>query len=331
MLLSHHIIRFYCFSQLWSLLIFVLCKGILQITTETKTVQQEHFHGLRYCNCVTVPASPAGKARVVLTGQCSADWLNTMKPPCSKRSSWTGVTPGKHPAPQKTATTTSLIRRYQKVLLYHKSIPVLCVAHSCRLLLRFTLILMPGAVHLWSAPCVRCLPDAAPPSSASLHQTGRVQCGEGLRPGGGRGVAELRGQHTGGGGMAHPGVWLQSPTRPEHRPVPWGRHLRGEVEVHGQHCGSVLSSCVIHGIFSYFIFILHSCHHTHLRIPLLHVVFSLSLCYLLMIISVFNNTCCVLKGGGFLTYWHKKMQNIISSWKVIFSSNLRKLHIFFVS
>lgn len=64
----------------------------------------------------TVSASHVEKARVALTGQCLADWLNTMRPPCSKKSSWTGATPGKLPVLQKTAAITVLIKRYQQTL-----------------------------------------------------------------------------------------------------------------------------------------------------------------------------------------------------------------------
>ena len=114
------------------------------------------------------------------------------------------------------------------------------VAHRTIYRIRCSLIsalhLNPGAVHLGSALCVRHLPDASPPWRASLHQTGWVQCGAGLRPGGGRGVAKLRDQHAGGGGVAHPGIWLQPPAAPKHWPVSRRRHIRSEVEVYGQHC-----------------------------------------------------------------------------------------------
>lgn len=105
------------------------------------------------------------------------------------------------------------------------------------------LLFTPGTIHFWTAPGVCCLPDAGPVSGTGLHHPGWVERGSGLWPGGARGVAELSNQHSDSWSVAHLGVWLQPPALPEHRSVPRGRHLCGEVEIHGLHCRSVVASC----------------------------------------------------------------------------------------
>lgn len=172
-----------------------------------------------------VTSSLVGKARADLTGQCSGDWLNTMKPCCSKRSLWTGEIPGKPPVPQKPPATTSPIKRYCTKVTTQSSVWKGWDTDSRSLL--SLLILIPGAVHRRAATSVWCLPDAAPLSGSCLHRARWVKCGQRLRPGGGGGVAKLWDQHSVCGGVAHPGVWLQPPAAAEHRPVSWRRYLCG--------------------------------------------------------------------------------------------------------
>lgn len=89
-------------------------------------------------------------------------------------------------------------------------------------------------------PTLQCHPDAASPPVVHFHHPGRGKCRSRLRPGGDWGSHEDSGdQHSVSGRLAHPGVRLQSSATAEHRPVPWGRRLRSQVEVHGQHLRSV--------------------------------------------------------------------------------------------
>lgn len=90
-----------------------------------------------------------------------------------------------------------------------------------------------GFSPLWSTPCLWHLPDAALSAQACQHPTGWHKCGSWLRSGGGGGLEELWDYHSGSGSLAYPGVWLQPSATPKHWAVPWRRHLRGEVEVHG--------------------------------------------------------------------------------------------------
>lgn len=97
------------------------------------------------------------------------------------------------------------------------------------------MIFLPGGSET-RVPGVRRRPDASCPPLTHFHHFGWDECGPWLRPGGDRGSHEDPGdQHSVRGRLAHPGVWLQPSATPEHRPVPRGRHLCGQVEVYGHH------------------------------------------------------------------------------------------------
>ncbi len=128
---------------------------------------------LALCHWRTVSSSPVGKVRADLTGQCSEDWLNTMKPPCSKRSSWIGATPRRHLVPQKTPMTTSLIKRYQKVLQCHKSlVAIISVANrimysiKCRFCRCLPSLLFLSFIHV-----LHLHPRSSPPLISPMRTT----------------------------------------------------------------------------------------------------------------------------------------------------------------
>ena len=85
--------------------------------------------------------------------------------------------------------------------------------------------------------------DGAGAPDDSQHRAGWGQRGPRLRAGG-RGRPEaVRDRQRLSGRLAHPGVRLQQAPQAEHRAVPRGWCLRGQVEVHREHCRSV-STCV---------------------------------------------------------------------------------------
>lgn len=133
-----------------------------------------------FCNPVLL-----GKVRVGLTGQCLEDWRSTMKPPCSKRSSSTGATPGKRLVPPKSPTTKCLIRKYGQLSR------ILQKAASFTPSLLTLSVFPPGSSPLWPAQRLRRLTHAPLSHQARRHPAGRHQRGPWLRPGGGGGLAEL--------------------------------------------------------------------------------------------------------------------------------------------
>ena len=106
----------------------------------------------------------------------------------------------------------------------------------------------PACLHSLLGRCpgggqaLRCDTDGSGAPDDSRHRAGWGQRGPRLRASGrGRPEAVWDRQRL-GGCLAHPGVRLQQAPQAEHRAVPRGRRLRGQVEVHREHCRWVSTS-----------------------------------------------------------------------------------------